>query len=234
CAAHPGGKSLIEPVLDVEVNALGSMRLFYWCARNKVEIIYLSSSAVYGAGHHSAIKETDLPNPGTIYAVCKVACENYLRILGQSHGLKWTVLRLFATYGNGHKASTFQGIVNVLLTQLLTGETVVVKGSLERVRGLVYVKDAARAIVLALLNSESRGEIINVSHPEPATVGQILYQLIDILKKTGVKTVISEGTIGDPFANFADCSKAQRLLKFNPNYSLRLGLAELVKDRQKR
>ena len=47
CAAHPGGKSLQEPVLDVEVNALGSMKLFYQAAMAKIPIVYLSSSAVF-------------------------------------------------------------------------------------------------------------------------------------------------------------------------------------------
>ena len=30
-AAHPGGKSLREPIEDVRVNALGSMQIFHWC-----------------------------------------------------------------------------------------------------------------------------------------------------------------------------------------------------------
>ena len=34
CAAHPGGKSLQEPVDNVRVNLTGSMRLFEWAARN--------------------------------------------------------------------------------------------------------------------------------------------------------------------------------------------------------
>ena len=151
CAAHPGGKSLQEPVLDVEVNALGSMKLFYQAAIAKIPIVYLSSSAVYGPSELTrGLKENDELNPGTIYAACKVACENYLKILEKGYGLKWTILRLFATYGPGHKGSNFQGIVNIMLTQLLKGNKVVVKGSLQRVRGLIYVNDAACAIVDAL------------------------------------------------------------------------------------
>jgi UDP-glucose 4-epimerase len=236
CAAHPGGKSLAEPVANVEVNALGSMKLFNWCAKKKVEVIYLSSSAVYGPGHdHHGLKESDSLNPGTIYAVNKVACENYLKILGEGYGLKWSVLRLFATYGNGHKANTYQGIVNVLLTQLLTGngDRVVVKGPLERVRGLIYVKDAAEAIVQTLMSSESRGEIINISHPEEASISTILNQLIKILEKKNVEIVVEKGTVGDPLYNYADCTKAKKFLNFQPRYSLDQGLRELIQDRLK-
>ena len=172
CAAHPGGKSLQEPVLDVEVNILGSIKLFYQAALAKIPIVYLSSSAVYGPSKLTrALKENDELNPGTIYAACKVACENYLKILEKGYGLKWTILRLFATYGPGHKGSNFQGIVNIMLTQLLKGNKVVVKGSLQRVRGLIYVNDAACAIVDALETEKSR------SHDASAFV----YRIIEIV-----------------------------------------------------
>jgi UDP-glucose 4-epimerase len=36
CAAHPGGRSLQEPSENVRVNALGSMRVFEFCARGRV------------------------------------------------------------------------------------------------------------------------------------------------------------------------------------------------------
>lgn len=234
CAAHPGGKSLAEPVEDVEVNALGSMKLFYQAALQKIPVVYLSSSAVYGPGHpDKPLKENDQVNPGTIYGACKIACENYLKILGEGYGLPWTVLRLFATYGAGHQANTFQGIVNVMMTQLMKGPKVVVKGSLARVRGLIYVKDAAKSIVDALYATEARGEIINIAHPEAATIKEIIETIIPLLSLDPKKVEIIEeaGTVGDPLYNYADCSKAQKLLKLKPHYSLKEGLSELVQMR---
>ena len=43
-AAHPGGKSLREPVEDVRVNTLGSMQIFHWCSKACSHVVYLSSS----------------------------------------------------------------------------------------------------------------------------------------------------------------------------------------------
>jgi UDP-glucose 4-epimerase len=229
CAAHPGGESLQDPVLDVEVNILGSIKLFYQAALAKTPIVYLSSSAVYGPSKLTrALKENDELNPGTIYAACKVACENYLKILEKGYGLKWTILRLFATYGPGHKGSNFQGIVNIMLTQLLKGNKVVVKGSLQRVRGLIYVNDAAFAIVNALENEKSRSQIINISHQTPSTIQNIIKILMQHIGKEDARIIEEEGTVGDPMYNYADITKSKEILNFEPKYSLEDGLKELV------
>jgi len=232
CAAHPGGRSLKEPVDDVQVNALGSMRIFDWCARNQASVVYLSSSAIYGSDQpHAPLKETDLARPGTIYAVCKVACENYLRILGEGYGLNWTVLRLFATYGAGHKPSLHQGIVNIVLTQLRSGNRVVSKGSLERVRGLVYVDDAAEAIAQSLFNSKAKHQIFNIAHDEAVTIRRLIEAVTSTLGSNlrDINIVEEAGTVGDTFYNYADCTKAREILGFEAKFDLNKGLTEYVR-----
>lgn len=232
CAAHPGGNSLAEPARDVEVNALGSMRLFEWCARNGKPVVYLSSSVVYGNNQIGLIPETSVVNPGTIYGVCKAACESFLGMLESGYGLKWTVLRLFATYGAGHKPNLFQGIVNIMLTQLKTGNRVLVKGSLKRERDLIYVEDAVTAIMLSISNTESRGHIINIGTGVSTTIRDLIETLCRVLNRdmTQIEIVEEEGTVGDPFSNVADCSKARRLLGFEASYTLFNGLNSLIDE----
>jgi len=235
CAAHPGGKSLQEPSEDVRVNGLGSLRLFEWCARAKVPVIYLSSSAVYGEQPPQPIKETATLQPGTIYAVCKMACEQSLRILEAGYGLRWTVLRLFATYGAGHRPSTHQGIVNVMLTQLLEGETLVVRGSLERARDLLYVDDAAEAIVLALFNEAALGKVLNVGTGVSTTVRTLIGMLCELLGRRMEDVTITEEapTVGDPLYSVADIS-AMAALGFQPRYLVQEGLHRLLEERRRR
>jgi UDP-glucose 4-epimerase len=233
CAAHPGGRSLEEPSTDVRVNALGSMQVFEWCARKRIPVVYLSSSAVYGEQPASPIPETAALRPATIYAVCKVACENYLHVLGAGYGLPWTVLRLFATYGAGHRPNTYQGIVNVMLTQLLAGNSLVVKGSLERVRDLLYVEDAAKAIVACLFNEQTRGHILNVGTGAGVTIHGLIAMLCEVLGRQPGEVSIMESapTVGDPFYSVADTSRLRALTGFAPDHSLRDSLSSLVQAR---
>jgi UDP-glucose 4-epimerase len=232
-AAHPGGKSLAEPVDDVRVNALGSMRVFDWCARAKVPVLYTSSSSVYGDQPPAPIRETAPLRPGTVYAVAKVACENWLDILGRGYGLEWTVLRLFATYGAGHKPNTFQGILNVMLTQLLAGNRVVVKGSLDRQRDLIYVDDAARAIVEAITRPDARGQVFNIGSGETVTVREIIETICRVMGRDlrDIELVEETGTVGDPFSNVGDCSRARETFGFRTQFSLEDGVSALLGQR---
>jgi UDP-glucose 4-epimerase len=234
CAAHPGGKSLQEPSDDARVNALGSMRVFEACARARIPVVYLSSSAVYGEQPPAPIREDAPLAPGTVYAVCKVACEGFLRVLADGYGLPWTVLRLFATYGAGHRPSAHQGIVNVMLTQLQAGGEVVVRGSLDRVRDLLYVDDAARAIVGCLLEPSTRGRVLNVGTGAGLTVREIIHTLASLLGRRPGEVVIREeaGTVGDPRYSVADVSQLAAL-GLKPRLGAAEGLAALVEARRK-
>ena len=231
-AAHPGGKSLKEPVEDVSVNALGSMRIFDWCERKGAQVIFTSSSSVYGEQPKSPIKESALLNPGTVYAVSKVACENWLKIMG-TKGLSYTVLRLFSTFGNGHKPNTFQGILNIMLTQLLAGDKVIVKGSLQRQRDLLYVEDAADAIIKTIFSDSSRGMIINIGTGIPITIEQLILTICEVLGRSlkDIEIIEEVGTVGDPDYNVADISVARKILSFEPKYSVKEGLISFIENR---
>jgi len=230
CAAHPGGRSLMEPSEDVRVNALGSMHIFEWCCRTKAQIVYLSSSVVYGEQPNYPIPENASLQPGTIYGICKVACENFLKVLGNGYKLNYTILRLFSTYGAGHRPSLYQGIVNVMLKQLMSGNRVEVKGALNRVRDLIYVADTARAIVDSLFNEDTRGKVLNVGTGTGKTVLEIIELLCDALgrHKDDLEIVEMDPVVGDPFYNVADITKLQEITGFKPDYDLPTGLNLLI------
>jgi len=234
CAARLADRSMQEPSADVLTNCFGSMQVFEWCARKNVQrTVFLSSSAVYGDPPAVPIKETASLYPGTIYAVGKIACENFLRILEKGYGLSWTVLRLFPTYGGAHKPSKTQGIVNVMLTQLLAGHEIIVKGSLERARDLVYVDDTARAIVESLFADAARNQVFNVGTGKGHTIRELIYMLAEALGRQPEDLRIREmdGTPGDPFYNVADVSAIKEAVGFTARFDLRLGVARLVAAR---
>ena len=147
--------------------------------------------------------------------------------------MRWTILRLFATYGAGHRPSLDQGIVNIMLTQLLSGRKIFVKGSLDRVRDLIYVDDVASVIVRALSCSEATYNTFNVGTGVGVTIRELIYLLSVALDKKwkDIEIVEEIGTVGDPFSNVADISKMKQILEYDPIYSLRAGLQALVEQR---
>ncbi len=236
-AARLADRSMQEPAADVRTNAFGSMQVFEWVARKGVKrIIYTSSSAVYGSpASADPIKETAPLSPDTIYAACKVACENFLRILQKGYGLQWTALRLFPTYGPTHKLSKTQGILNVMMTQLLDGNEVIVKGSLDRVRDLVYVDDTASAIVGSLFSESTIGRVFNVGKGWGTTVREMIYSITRALGRNPEELIIKElpGTPGDPMYNVADVSALNQAIGFKAKVDLPEGIARMVAMRRK-
>lgn len=234
CAARLADRSMQEPSADVRTNCFGSMQIFEWCARAKVErILFLSSSAVYGEQPPEPIKETAPVHPGTIYCVSKLACEGFLKVLEAGYGLRWTVLRLFPTYGGGHKPSKTQGILNVMLTQLLSGNEIIVKGSLERVRDLVFVEDTARAIADALCSAQTQGRVFNVGTGKGYTVREMIYLLAGEIQRRPEDLDIREmsGTPGDPLYNVADIAAIHAAIGFSARFDLRAGIERIVAQR---
>ena len=233
-AAHPGGKSMEDPVNNTKINSFGSMQIFNWCSKLKKKLIFLSSSAIYGEVQETPITEKQAPNPGTIYAVNKVACENYLKILDQKYNLDFTILRLFATYGAGHKPNTFQGIVNVIITQLMNDKSLVIKGSLERKRDLIYVEDTILAIYKSIISDKISKKTINIGTGKSISINDLINELCKVMSisRKKINIVETEGTIGDPFYSVADVSQLKNLLNFEHKFSLSEGLSEMFKFRQ--
>ena len=233
-AAHPGGKSLEDPVNNTKINSFGSMQIFHWCAKSQIKLIFLSSSAIYGEVKEVPITEKQIPNPGTIYAVNKVACENYLKILDQKYNLDFTILRLFATYGSGHKPNTFQGIVNVIVTQLMKDNSLIIKGSLERKRDLIYVEDTILAIYKSIISDKISKKIINIGTGKSISINDLINELCNVMSisRKKINIVETKGTVGDPFYSVADVSQLKNLLDFEHQFSLSEGLSEMFKYRQ--
>jgi UDP-glucose 4-epimerase len=230
-AAHPGGKSFREPVEDVRVNSYGSIGIFEWCMKNNSRIVYLSSSVIYGLSEKGKIlNEADNLDPLTVYGVSKLACEKWLKILSQNSRPNWTILRLFSTYGAGHKPSLEQGLINVIMTQILQGGDLTIKGSLERIRDLIYVEDVVTAIVKTLEIDETIGQIINIASGRPVQIIAIIKIICEELNKDFdlLNIKVDEGTVGDPFSNVADITKMNSMLDFIPSYSLEQGIKATI------
>lgn len=235
CAAHPGGKSFEEPVRNVQVNLTGSIRLFEWAARNNRRVIFLSSSSVYGDQNDAPISEDATLRPGTIYAIGKVACEQFLNTFRLGSGLRSTTLRLFATYGAGHTPNLFQGIVNIILTQIERGDKLIIKGSLARKRSLLYVDDAASMILLAYQNEKVIGKTLNLAHPEVFDISGIIDQACAVLGKTreDIDIILENGTVADTFYNYADTSLMKNALGMVPETNLADGIRKLIDMRRR-
>lgn len=228
CSSHPGGLSFKDPIRNTEVNFLANIKIAKWCSDNNCKFVFLSSSAVYGNRKKKIrIKEIDFTHPETVYGINKLATEKFLVEHSKYKKLDWLIVRLFATYGSGHKLNNFQGIINVILNQVLKGKkTIELKGSKKRTRSLIHVHDAAE-IIIKLSLSKYKNQTINLASKNYYSINQIVKIIEKIMKK---KFEIKElkSTLGDPMHNLANINKISKYFNLKFKFDLFNGLVDTI------
>lgn len=144
-------RSVAAPIDDLDTNLRATARLALWAAEAGVKaLVFASSAAVYGEPARVPIDEDAPTRPLSPYGAAKRAAELYLGCLGPLRGLGVACLRLFNVYGpRQDPASPYAGVVAAFLARALAGAPLTVFGDGAQTRDLVYVGDAARALVRA-------------------------------------------------------------------------------------
>jgi UDP-glucuronate 4-epimerase len=133
-----------------------------------------------------------------------------------------TVLRYFTVYGPAGRPD----LALFRFTQWISEDRPVqIYGSGEQSRGFTYLDDIARGTIAAIpLHGY---EIINLGGHEVITIND----LVSLLEKTIGKKARVEyfpPNMADMLSNWADVSKARRLLDWQPQVSLQQGVRKLV------
>ncbi len=219
--------SLEDPYFDVKVNVLGSVLLLDLCRRAGVKkFIYASSGgAQYGEMAKEPFPETHPSRPFSVYGASKYSVELYADVFAQNFGLEYVILRYANVYGPRQDALGEGGVVAIFTHCMLHGGDFAIFGDGYNLRDYVYVKDLARANLLAL--DYPHNDVFNIG----TGVGTTTNELFDVLAKATGHTRPPRKTVarlGDLKKSVLDPSKAKRLLKWEPRYDLQAGLKETV------
>jgi len=224
-AARAGVRQAVEiPDVYLQTNAAGTLNLLEWCRKGgSSKIVLASTSSIYGANPPlPTTEEADSCHPLQIYAASKKAAEVMAYTYHHLYGLDSTIVRFFTVYGPAGRPD----MVMFRFTRWITeGDTVTITGDGNQMRGFTYVDDIADGVIKAL--KPVGYEIINLGGHETITINELL-QRIEILvgKKANVQYITRHPA--DVDANWADVTKARRLLGWEPVVSLDAGVSQMV------
>jgi UDP-glucose 4-epimerase len=220
-------KSVADPVYDAEVNIIGFLNVAQNCLKYKVKKVIFASTggAIYGEVKKGGATEKTVPEPISPYAICKRTIEMHLHAYAVNFGLRWTVLRYGNVFGPRQDPLGEAGVIAIFIGKLMKGETPLIFGTGKQLRDYVYVKDVARANLMALKKGE--GEIINIGTAVGSSVVDLFKHLKAIMKFPGEAKSEPPRT-GELFRSVLAINKAKLVLGWTPKMTLRKGLEETV------
>jgi UDP-glucose 4-epimerase len=223
-------RSVEEPLLYHEVNALGTLRVLE-AARNAgvKRVVFASSSSAYGDQTSGAKIESMSPQPRSPYAAAKCAGEHFMHAWAHCFNLSTVSLRYFNIFGQRQRPdSPYAAVIPRLVDALMHSRTPIIFGDGSQTRDFTHVSNAVHANLLAgACDHPLRGEVINIAAGEGATVLELLHRIAAIL---GVEARFESRPPrpGEIQHSRADIAKARRLLGYQPVTTFAAGLEQTV------
>jgi UDP-glucuronate 4-epimerase len=234
-AAQVGvGHSLANPQAFLNTNISGMFVLLEECRKLKhlKNVVYGSSSAVYGGNRKVPFSETDQANqPRSIYAASKRADELLAAAYANISGVPMTGLRLFAIYGPWGRPDMF---FYAFAEAIVAKRPIRVYNNGDFRRDFTYVDDAVQAIVAALdkpvrppggvaADAFIPHQIVNIGNDRSNSLGEFIAELE---KALGISAIIENEPMkkDDLQETYADIGLARREYGFEPKTPLAEGV----------
>ncbi|MBE0565727.1 MAG: NAD-dependent epimerase/dehydratase family protein [Krumholzibacteria bacterium] len=226
-AASVGNKRSIDhPLVDAEINVLGTLTVLEAARAAGVrKIVAASSAGIFGELVTMPIREDHPVEPDTPYGCTKLAEEKLCLAYAKLHGLEAVCLRYFNVYGPHQRFDAYGNVIPIFVFQALRGQPLVIYGDGEQTRDFINVKDVVQANLKAAAAVGVSGAF-NLGSAGRITINR----LAELIRETGVPCTWSHGPArrGDVRHSLADISAARRAFGFEPAVGMQEGLAEYV------
>lgn len=219
--------SFSDPVRDFSDNLHNVLRHVEFAKQlPSATYVYVSSGGtVYGnSTAHAPIREDHRNVPLSPYGITKLACERYVLMYREVHGVDVRIVRPSNVYGPGQRPFRGQGIVATVLAQLLAGRRVQVYGDGSTVRDYLFIDDFCTALDVVIA-AGGNGEIYNVGSSTGVSIAQLLDVMKGILDLTALDIERLPARPFDVRYNVLNSDKLMRLHHWRPNVRLDSGVA---------
>jgi UDP-glucuronate 4-epimerase len=216
----------------VKDNILGTKNVLDACVQwwKPKKILLASSSSVYG-DRKTPGRETDIPNPKSLYAASKLAMEDISKVYKNTGMIKDDVcnMRIFTVYGPHQRESL---AIHKFIDAALKDEEITVYGTGEQSRDFTFIEDLCFTIEL-LLRKQHLPDKLNVGFGSTITVNEILDIISSELNKN-LKIKYEPMNMFDVMTTKSDTRLFNRVLPgHKPEFSIRQGIIKQIEERKK-
>jgi len=186
-AANPEVRvSTTNPKIHFNENVVATFNLLEAMRKNDVEeLVFASSSSVYGEPENIPVGEDASIKPVSVYGASKAACENLIHAYSNLYGLKAVILRYANVVGSRLRHGVIYDFIEKLSKNPMQLE---ILGDGTQKRSYIYIDDAIEATLIAYNKTANRQfTVYNVGSEDWITVNDVADIVVEAM---GLKNVI--------------------------------------------
>lgn len=211
----------------VDVNIKGTMNLVNAVKKNKFKLfVNTGSSSEYGI-KSSKMKESDILVPINDYGIIKTAVTLFCQKEAIRNNLPIVTLRLFSPYGYFEDKSR---LVPTIIINALKNKPIELSFP-NNVRDFIFIEDVVNAFIKATESKTNPGEVFNIGAGKQHRVSDVVSLVLQITNSNSKIVwgkVKKQARQTEPKKWEADILKAQKILKWKPEYKLHMGLKKII------
>ncbi len=229
CVVHLAARAGVRPSIDdpelyFDVNINGTIVLLNTMKEYGVkDLVFASSSSVYGNNTKIPFSETDnVDNPISPYAASKKAGELLCYTYHHLYQMNIFCLRFFTVYGHNQRPEMAIQQFGRLIRE---GKPITMYGDGTTRRDYTYIDDIVGGII-ASIDRIKGYEVINLGNNQTVKLSDLINEISIVL---GLNVEIDRKPLqpGDVEITYADISKANELLGYQPKHSIKEGLLKM-------
>lgn len=224
-------RSINEPVYFNEVNVGGFVNILKAAVDNNVkQMVYASSSSVYGDEATLPKVESKVGNCLSPYAATKKTNELYAQVFADVYGIKLMGFRYFNIFGPRQDPDgAYAAVIPLFVKGIMKQTPVYINGDGEQTRDFTFIDNAVQVNIKGMFtdNPEAFSKVYNVAVGESFSVNYLYNACREYLKSDFAATY-REPRAGDIRNSLADISLAKKYLGYSPTKRFEDGLKDTI------
>ena len=217
------------PIQTLKVGSLGTHKALGLAKNKGARFLLASTSEVYGDPLVHPQNEEYWGNvnpigPRGCYDEAKRFAEALTMAYHREHRVDTRIARIFNTYGPRMRLHDGR-VVPSFLSQALRGKSLMVFGDGSQTRSFCYCADLIEGIYRLMMCRTN--EPVNIGNPQEMTMLELARAVIRATRSRS-KVLFRPLPLDDPRQRQPDITRARKLLRWEPEISLSVGLAKTI------
>jgi UDP-N-acetylglucosamine 4-epimerase len=220
-------RSINDPNTTNDVNITGFLNMMVALKESDTvkRMVYAASSSTYGDSKTLPKVEENIGKPLSPYAVTKYVNELYADVFGKTYNTDVIGLRYFNIFGPKQSPKgAYAAVIPLFMEAVKNNDAATINGDGGQTRDFTFVENAVQANIKGFFApKKAANQVFNIACGERISVNYLWEHINDAAGK-GINAIYGPSRQGDVRDSLADISKAEKLMGYKPEFTVREGL----------